>query len=46
MHIGIAENGDEVGERKIEHAEPVHHRIGVGERAEKQHRHGIEDEKA
>ena len=46
VDIGIAENGDEVGEREIEHAEPIHHRIGVGERAKKQHGDGVEDEKS
>ena len=31
-------------ERQIEDAEPVHHRIGVGQRAEQQHRDRIDDQ--
>ena len=42
--LGLAEDGDEVGEREVEDAEPVHHRIGVGERAQQQHGDGIDDE--
>ena len=44
MHVRVGEHGGEILERQIEHAEAVHHRIGVGERAKEQHRHGIEDE--
>ena len=42
VNIGIAQHADEVVEREIEHAEPVHHRVGVGKRAEQQHRDRIE----
>ena len=45
VNIGIAEHADEVVEREIEHAEPVYHRVGVGERTQEQHRDRVEDEK-
>jgi hypothetical protein len=44
VDVGIAEDGDEVGEREVEHAEPVHHRVGVGERAQEQHGDRVEHE--
>ncbi len=44
VDVGIGEDGDEVRERHVEDAEPVHHRIGVGERAQQQHRDGVDDQ--
>ena len=45
MDVGVAENRDEIVERDVDHAEPVHHRIGVGQRPEQQHRDRIDDQK-
>jgi hypothetical protein len=44
VDVGIAEHGNEIAERQVEHAEPVDHRIGIGERAQKQHRDRVEHE--
>ncbi len=45
VDVRIGEDRQEILERQIEYAKPIHHRIGVGERAEQQHRHRIEHEK-
>ncbi len=44
VDIRIGQDGGEVRERDVEDAEPVHHRIGIGERAQQQHGDGIDDE--
>jgi hypothetical protein len=46
MHIRVGENGGEVGKRQVEDAEPVHHRVGVGQRSKQQHRHRIGDQES
>ncbi len=45
MYVGIGEDLGEVLRRQIEHAEPIHHRVGVRQRAQEQHDDGVDDEK-
>ena len=42
--LGLARTVTKFAERDVEDAEAIHHRIGVGERAQQQHGDGVDDE--